>query len=59
MNTVLQDPVLSIKGAIEKPESYILKLEAKSPQGSQNITAFLNKKQLNFTLDLRMIKRGK
>jgi len=43
-NRVLQDPVLSIKGAIEKPESYILKLEAKSPQGSQFITAFLDKK---------------
>jgi thiol:disulfide interchange protein DsbC len=44
MNAVLQDPALTIKGAIEKPESYILKLEARSPQGSQNITAFLNKK---------------
>jgi len=40
MNAVLQDPVLTIIGAIEKPESYILKLIAKSPQGSQNITAF-------------------
>ena len=44
MNIILQDPVLSIKGAIEKPESYILKLVATSPQGSQLITAFLNKK---------------
>lgn len=43
-NMVLQDPALSIKGAIEKPESYILKLEAKSPQGSQLITAILDKK---------------
>ena len=44
LNKVLQNPVLTIVGAIEKPESYILKLEAKSPQGSQNITAYLNKK---------------
>ena len=43
-NMVLQDPALTIKGAIEKPESYILKLEAESPQGSQLITAFLDKK---------------
>lgn len=43
-NVVLQDPVLSIKGAIEKPESYILKLEAQSAQGSQFITAYLDKK---------------
>ncbi len=45
-NRVLQDSVLTIKGAIEKPESYILKLEARSPQGSQLITAFLDKKRL-------------
>ncbi len=43
-NRVLQDPVLTIQAAIEKPESYILKIEAKSPQGSQLITAFLDKK---------------
>ena len=43
LNKVLQDPVLTIKGAIEKPESYILKLEAKGQRGSQNITAFLDK----------------
>ncbi len=43
-NMVLQDPTLEIKGAIEKPESYILKLKASSPQGSQLITAYLDKK---------------
>lgn len=43
-NKVLQDPVLFIQGAIEKPESYVLKLEAKSPRGSQLLQAVLNKK---------------
>lgn len=42
-NVVLQDPVLHMVGAIEKPNSYILKLEARSPQGSQLVTAFLDK----------------
>ena len=43
-NPVLQDPVLTITGAIEKPDSYVLKLEARSLQGSQKLTAFLVKK---------------
>ena len=43
-NKVLQDPVLDILGAIEKPDSYILKIEARSPRGSQLMTAFLDKK---------------
>jgi len=42
-NVILQDPVLHLTGAIEKPNSYILKIEARSPQGSQLITAFLDK----------------
>lgn len=42
-NVVLQDPVLHLTAAIEKPNSYILKLEARSPQGSQLVTAFLDK----------------
>ncbi len=41
---VLQDPVLHIIGAIEKPDSYILKIEARSPRGSQLLTAILDKK---------------
>ncbi len=59
MNAVLQDPVLTIKGAIEKPESYILKLEARSPQGSQNITAFLNKKTSELYIGSAYDKEGK
>lgn len=43
LNMVLQDPVLHIVGAIEKPNSYILKLEARSPQGSQLVSAILDK----------------
>ena len=43
-NVVLQDPVLSIKGAIEKPQSYILKLEAQSPKCSHFITEYIDKK---------------
>ncbi len=42
-NKVLQDPVLHLTGAIEKPDSYILKLEARSANGSQRITAYLDK----------------
>lgn len=59
MNAVLQDPVLSIKGAIEKPESYVLKLEAKSPRGSQNITAYLNKKTSELYIGSAYDKEGK
>jgi len=73
MNKVLQDPVLTIKGAIDKPESYVLKLEARSPQGSQNITAYLNKrtsalyigsaydkagKMIEFPKDPKIVKEG-
>ena len=43
-NKILQDPILHLAGVIEKPESYILKLEARSSQRSQLITAFLDKK---------------
>ena len=43
-NKVLQDPVLQIKAAIDRPESYVLKLMATSPRGSQLLTAFLDKK---------------
>ncbi|RLA69294.1 MAG: hypothetical protein DRG09_06140 [Epsilonproteobacteria bacterium] len=42
-NRVLQDPVLHLAGVIEKPNSYILKLEARSANGSQRITAYLDK----------------
>ena len=59
MNIVLQDPVLSIKGAIEKPESYILKLEARSPRGSQIITAYLQKKTSELYMGSAYDKEGK
>ncbi len=58
-NRVLQDPVLTIKGVIEKPDSYILKLEAKSPQGSQLITAFLDKKTSELYIGSAYDKEGK
>ncbi len=58
MNKVLQDPVLSIKGAIERPESYVLKLEAKSPQGSQKIIAYLNKKTSTLYIGSAYDKEG-
>ena len=43
-NKILQNPVLSIEGAIEKPGNYVLKIEARSPRGSQLISAVLDKK---------------
>jgi len=59
LNAVLQDPVLTIQGAIEKPESYILKIEAKSPKGSQNITAILDKKTSELYIGSAYDKEGK
>ena len=59
LNKVLQDPVLTIKGAIEKPESYVLKLEARSPQGSQLIMAFLDKKTSELYIGSAYDKEGK
>ncbi len=58
-NRVLQDPVLTIKGAIEKPDSYVLKLEAKSPRGSQFITAFLDKQTNELYIGSAYDKEGK
>ena len=58
-NKVLQDPVLTIKGAIEKPDSYVLKLEARSPQGSRLITAFLDKKTSELYIGSAYDKEGK
>ncbi len=59
LNKVLQDPALTIKGAIEKPDSYVLKLEAKGQRGSQNITAFLNKKTSELYIGSAYDKEGK
>jgi hypothetical protein len=58
-NKVLQDPVLTLTGAIEKPDSYILKLEARSPQGSQLITAFLDKKTSELYMGSAYDKEGR
>ncbi len=58
-NMVLQDPTLTLKGAIEKPDSYILKLEAKSPQGSQLFTAFLDKQTSELFIGSAYDKTGK
>ena len=58
-NAVLHDPVLHILGAIDKPHSYILKLEARSPQGSQLITAFLDKKTSELYIGSAYDKEGK
>jgi len=58
MNAVLQDPVLTIAGAIEKPDSYVLKLIAKSPQGSQMMMGYLMKTTSELYLGQGYIKDG-
>lgn len=72
-NKVLQNPTLHLIDAIEKPGSYFLKLEARSPRGSQLLTAFLDKqtgelhigtgyekdgKPIFFPKDAKIIKEG-
>ena len=59
LNKVLQSPVLTIKGAIEKADSYILRLEAKAPRGVQLITAVLNKKTSELYMGSAYDKEGK
>ena len=59
MNVVLQDSNIAIKGAIEKADSYILKIEARSPQGSQLITAYLDKKTSELYIGSAYDKDGK
>lgn len=58
MNVVLTDPVLTIRGAIEKPDSYILKLEARSANGGQFITAFLDKSSSELYMGTAYDKTG-
>ena len=58
-NVVLQDSVFEIKGAIEKPESYILKLVASSPRGSQLLTVFLDKKTSEIYIGSGYDKEGR
>jgi len=57
-NMVLQDPVLHIIGAIEKPNSYILKIEARSPRGSQLISAILDKQTNELYIGTAYDKEG-
>lgn len=57
-NKVLQDPVLHLSGAIEKPESYVLKLEARTPNGSQIIPAFLDKSSSELYMGTAYDKEG-
>lgn len=57
-NKVLQDPVLHVTGAIEKTDSYILKVEARTPQGSQLVPAFLDKKTSDLYIGSAYDKEG-
>lgn len=57
-NKVLQDPVLHLIGAIEKPGSYILKVEARTPNGSQLVSAFLDKKTSELYIGSAYDKNG-
>lgn len=58
-NVVLQDPVFQMLGAIEKPNSYILKIEAKSPRGSQILSAILDKQTSELYIGTAYDKKGR
>jgi thiol:disulfide interchange protein DsbC len=58
-NKVLQDPVLYMLGAIESPNNYILKIEARSPRGSQLLNAILDKKTSELYIGTAYDKEGK
>jgi thiol:disulfide interchange protein DsbC len=58
-NKILQNPSLNLVGAVEKPGNYLLKLEAKSPRGSQLLTAFLDKKTGELHIGTGYEKDGK
>ncbi|KYJ86413.1 thioredoxin fold domain-containing protein [Sulfurovum riftiae] len=59
LNKVLEDPVLTIKAAIEKPQNYLLKIEAKGSRGSQLLTAFLDKSSSELYIGSAYDKEGK
>ena len=58
-NRVLQDPVLHMLGAIEKPNNYILKIEARSPRGSQLLNAILDKQTNELYIGTAYDKEGR
>jgi len=73
-NKVLQNPILTITGAVEKPDSYVLRLEGNDGHGGvQKLVAFLmkksgalyigsgydkNGKEIVFPTDAKLIKKG-
>ena len=58
-NKVLQSPSLHLVGAVDKPGNYLLKLEAKSPRGTQLLTGFLDKKTGELHIGTGYEKDGK
>ena len=58
-NRVLQDPVLHMLGAIEKPNNYVLKIEARSPRGSQLLGAILDKQTHELYIGTAYDKEGR
>jgi len=58
-NKVLQDSVLDMLGAIETPNNYILKIEARSPSGSQLLSAILDKQTNELYIGTAYDKEGK
>lgn len=58
-NKVLQDPVLHMVGAIEKRDSYLLKLEARSSRGSELFQAILDKQSNELYIGSAYDKEGK
>jgi len=58
-NEVLKDPILHILEAIEKPHSFLLKIEARSPRGSQLLYAILDKQTDELYIGSAYDKAGK
>ena len=58
-NKVLQSPSLNLVGAVDKQGNYLLKLEAKSPRGTQLLTGFLDKKTGELHIGTGYEKDGK
>ncbi len=58
-NKILQNPNLHLVGALKRQGNYLLKLEAKSPRGSQLLTGFLDKKTGELHIGTGYEKDGK